>query len=275
MMRTRRQLGVLAAFAALMLVAAGCSGGDTPGPETEPGDGSRVARNEDKKKGKAGAKKDGRKKGDGKKKQRGGSAAPGENGAAAEIGADGSPAPAAGGAAAPSGGGFASDGPPSPVDPSLARRSSSVDDSPNDAQKEGVVPDYGELVGAKVQGLGEHFEMRMNFGGTVPERTESKNTIMVIGFGISAGGNDTYGFTAQASPDGWKAYAGAKHKARKFPGRFFVEGESIVMQVPWKFINGPREFRWQANSTWFRTIANTTHYSFDMVPDKQAAQFPN
>ncbi len=272
-MKTPMRAVLSAAVAALVLVAAACS--DSPAPETAQGDGTRVGQKQGKKKAKA----DGEKKPGAKKKRRRDAAGSKKGGKNTTPGATGgseaSPPPAQGGAAAPSGGGFASSGPPSPVDRSLARRSASVDDSPNDAQKEGVVPPYAELVGASIQGLGQQFEMRLDFGGNVPDRTEDKNTIMVIGFGISAGGNDTYGFTAQASPEGWKAYAGAKHQARKFPGEFRVQGSSIVMRVPWKFIDGPREFKWQVNSTWFKSIANTTHYAFDMVPDKQAAQFPN
>lgn len=268
-MRTRSAW--IAAVTAVALVAAGCSG--SPAPESAQGDGSRLGGQDGddnasgkKKRGKRAGPKAGRGKGEGGNRP---GAAKGEGPA---PGGQNAPAPEASSAAPQS---FASNGPPSPVDPSLARESASVDDAANDAQKEGVVPAYGEMVGAAIQGLGEQFEMRLQFGGDIPERTDSKNTTMVIGFGISAGGNDTYGFTAQASQEGWKAYAGAKHKARKFPGRFLVQGDTIVMRVPWRFIDGPREFRWQATSTWFRSIANTTHYAFDMVPNESSAQFPN
>lgn len=272
-MNTRRRIALMAGLAALALVAAACSS-DTPGPQATQGDGSRVGKSDGKKNDKRGKAKPGAKKG--QSGGRGNGNQPGAPTPGAPGGVPASPGAAPGGAGAPpEGGGFASNGPPSPVDPSLARASSSMDDSGNDAQKEGVVPPYGELVGASVKGLGEQFEMRLDFGGNVPQKTESDKTVMVIGFGISAGGNDTYGFTAQGGPEGWKAYAGAKHKARKFPGRFEVQGSSIVMTVPWTFIDGPREFKWQSNMTWFRSVASTTHYSFDMTPDKQSAQFPN
>lgn len=273
-MRTRRE-SVIAAVAAVALVVGGCSG--SPTPESAQGDGSRVGTDEN---GKAGKNKKKNKKGARNNAQgKGKAAGSGKGNNAGPAGGAGGrspePTPASGGAAAAPEDSFASNGPPSPVDPSLARRSSSMDDPRDDAQKEGVVPAYGEMVRVEVQGLGEQFEMRLRFGGGVPERTESDKTTMVIGFGISAGGNDTYGFTAQMSQDGWKAYAGAKHKARKFPGQFLVEGDTIVMRVPWRFIDGPREFRWQATSTWFRSVANTTHYAFDMVPNERSAQFPN
>lgn len=269
---TRRRGTLIAVLAALALVAAGCSG--SPAPESAEGEPSRVGRNEEDKKQSKKKRQAQRK----KRQQKQGKAGSGKAGDAAAPAPGGndqpSPAPPVTGGDTASEG-FASDGPPSPVDPSLARRSASMDDPRNDAQKEGVVPDYGEMVGAAVQGLGQQFEMRLHFGGNVPQRTESENTTMVIGFGISAGGNDTYGFTAQATQEGWKAYAGAKHKARKFPGQFLVEGDTIIMRVPWSFIDGPREFKWQVTSTWFRSVANTTHYAFDMVPNQRSAQFPN
>lgn len=265
-LRSRRCLIALAV--ACSLVAA-CS--SAPGPDAaDEGDKSRVGQSEKgtkNKKGKGAGKKAGGKKGAGP-----GSAAKTPGLAAPEPGE--SPPPAKGGsAAAPQG--FASQGPPSPVDPSLARRSSIIDDPSNDAEREGaLVPPYAELTQAAFQGLGDNFEIKLTFNGSVPEKMPDDKTIMVIGVGISAGGNDTYGFTAQGTPDGWKAYAGAKDGARKFPGQFLIENGAIVMRIPWRFINGPREFRWQTNSTWFKSVANTTHYAFDMAPNEESAQFP-
>lgn len=268
-MKATRSRGLIALALSLALVAAACSGSSTPGAAQ--GDGSRLGQKDKAPKGE-GKGRDGKKAG-------GGSQAPGEEAVPGTGKGSGggslpeSPPEAEGGEAAPSGS-FASSGPPSPVDPSLANRSSFVEDG-RDAKKEGIVPSYAELLEAGVQGVGDNFEMRFRFDGQVPQKTEDKNTIMVIGFGISAGGNETYGFTAQGNQEGWKAYAGAKDGARKFPGQFLIEGDTIVMRVPWKFINGPREFRWQANTTWFRSIANTTHYSFDMCPNEEAAEFPS
>jgi hypothetical protein len=123
--------------------------------------------------------------------------------------------------------------------------------------------------------VGEQFEMHFEFNGAVPKEMPDKNTVMVIGFAISAGGNETYGFTAQGNQEGWKAYAGSKDRARRFPGEFLIRGDTVIMRAPWKFINGPREFRWQQNATWFRSVANTTHYSFDQCPNDKPGQFPS
>lgn len=274
-MRQSRTRMIVAVLAALTLLAGACSS-DAP-PETATGDGSRLGQKEkDKKKdarrGPRGSK--GSKAGSGKGGGNGGSqGAPGDDGGSTSR--DGaSPPPASGGEAAPDG--FASNGPPSPVDPSLARRSSFFDEPNPDAKREGaLVPGYAEVVRCGIQGVGEQFEMRFEFNGDVPKEMPDKNTVMVIGFGISAGGNETYGFTAQGSQEGWKAYAGSKDKARRFPGEFLIQGDTVIMRAPWKFINGPREFRWQMNSTWFRSLANTTHYSFDQCPNDNPGQFPS
>lgn len=273
-MNTTRSRSLITVAAALTLLAGACSSSPPAAPEQ--GDGTRLGQKAEQKKGRgqgkaAGANGQTGARGAGGGKQGPGGGGDGDGGGGA---APASPPPAAGGQAAPSGG-FASDGPPSPVDPSLARRSSFVDDPLTDAKKEGaLVPDYAELVQAGVQGLGEDFEMRLTFNGNVPERTPDKNTIMVIGFGISAGGDDTYGFTAQGNQDGWKAYAGSKDGAKKLPGQFLIQGDTIIMRVPWSTIDGPREFKWKVNTTWFRSVASTTHYAFDQCPNGDAAQFP-
>ncbi len=266
---------MIAVLLALSLFGAACSDASTP-QESAQGDATRPERkkNKSEKTGKGAADK----KGSSPEAPASDSHDDGAGGSDHHAG-DGSegapPPPAPGGAAAPSGRGLASQGPPSPVDPSLASRSSFVEDPIGDAKKEGaLVPDYAELVRSGVQGLGEDFEMQLTFNGDVPQEMPDKNTIMVIGFGISAGGNDTYGFTAQGSQEGWKAYAGAKDGARRFPGQFLIEGDTITMRVPWKSIDGPREFKWQVNTTWFRSVASTTHYSFDQCPNGNAAKFP-
>ena len=271
-MKLKSRRSLIALTLALSLVGA-CSGAE--GPETAEGDRTRVPGDAKNKKG------DGKGKGKGKSgsaRPKGGKGSGGgkNNGPASAMPEPGeSPPPASSGSsAAPQS--FASQGPPSPVDPSLARRSSTIDDPANDAEREGaLVPSYAEMIGAVFQGQGEQFEIRLSFNGSVPEKMPDDKTIMVIGVGISAGGNDTYGFTAQGTPEGWKAYAGAKDGAKKFPGQFLIENGEIVMRVPWKFINGPREFRWQVNSTWFKSVANTSHYAFDMAPNKESAQFPD
>lgn len=269
-MKLESRRSITALTLALVLLAA-CSSAD--GPETAEGDRARVPGSESNENKGAGK---GKAKGKGQAKAGRGGSGGNKGGSDSAVGEPGeSPPPASSGKAVQPQS-FASQGPASPVDPSLANRTSTIQDPANDAEKEGaLVPSYAEMTGAVFQGRGDQFEIRLSFNGSVPEKMPDDKTIMVIGVGISAGGNDTYGFTAQGTPEGWKAYAGAKDGAKKFPGQFLIDNGEILMRIPWRFINGPREFRWQVNSTWFKSVANTSHYAFDMAPNEESAQFPN
>jgi hypothetical protein len=171
-------------------------------------------------------------------------------------------------------GSFASNGPPSPVDPSLARASSVVEEPEPDGEKSGVAPGYAEILIASIEGLGDNVRFTLTFDGQVPEKMDDDQTFMVIGWSMSMGGDQTYAFSARASDKGWEVFAGAKNESTKLPGTFQVDGDSIVIDVPWSFLDGPRAFRWYTSSSWFRNLAGTTHYIFDAVPNKEAGHFP-
>jgi hypothetical protein len=162
------------------------------------------------------------------------------------------------------------------IDPSLARASASLDDAPNDATKQGVTPGYAEIIEASITGLGEDFRMTLRINGDPPERMPDDKTHWIIAFGITGRNEgEGYSFGAQCTTEGWEAYAGGKEGNNRFPGTFIVEDDRLVMTVPWKFIEGPREFRWYAASNWFSQIASTTHYSVDLAPNEDLAKFPN
>ncbi|HWC13286.1 MAG TPA: hypothetical protein VG929_01670 [Actinomycetota bacterium] len=164
----------------------------------------------------------------------------------------------------------------SQIRPEFARRSSSVTDPRDDAKKEGVTPDYAEITGASIQGLGEDVRLTMTLAGQVPDRTPNDKTHMIIAFGITGTEeNEGYSFGAQARPEGWQAYAGGRDDSGAFPGTFKIEGSQIVMTIPWDYIRGPRAFEWYAASNWFSQLANTTHYRVDLAPSKGLAKFPN
>lgn len=186
-------------------------------------------------------------------------------------------APAQGGSrgtgAAPGGG---SGGATSVIDPSLARRSAIVDDAQSDATKQGLTPDFAEIIRATIQGIGEDFRMILRVNGTVPDDVPDDKTHWIIAFGITGPEEDEgYSFGAQLTQEGWEAYAGGKEGSEGFPGTFLTEGDEIIMTVPWDYIRGPREFEWYAASNWFRSLANQTHYSVDLAPNKDLAKFPN
>ena len=184
-------------------------------------------------------------------------------------------APAQGGSrgtgAAPGGGGTTS-----VIDPSLARRSATVEDGASDATKQGLTPDFAEIIRATIQGIGEDFRMIMRVNGTVPDNVPDDKTHWIIAFGITGTEeNEGYSFGAQLTQEGWQAYAGGAEGGEGFPGTFVTEGNEIIMTVPWDYIRGPRKFEWYAASNWFRSLANQTHYSVDLAPNKDLAKFPN
>ncbi len=163
----------------------------------------------------------------------------------------------------------------SQIRPEYARRSSSVTDPRDDAKKEGVTPDYAEIVGASIEGLGADVRLTLNLAGQVPDRTPNDKTHMIVAFGITGTEeNEGYSFGAQARPEGWQAYAGGRDDSGKFPGTFKINGSQIVMTIPWDYIRGPRAFEWYAASNWFSQLANTTHYKVDLAPSEGLAKFP-
>ena len=164
----------------------------------------------------------------------------------------------------------------SEINPAYARRTSSVDDPNSDAKKDGVTPAYAEIVKAQIVGLGEDFRMTLTLDGDLPDRMPNEKTHMIVAFGITGTEeNEGYSFGAQATDEGWNAYAGGRDDGTgEFPGTFFVRGNSIEMTVPWDYIQGPRAFEWYSASNWFSQIANQTHYRVDLAPSEGLAKFP-
>ena len=166
------------------------------------------------------------------------------------------------------------DAPTSGVDPDLARASVAFGDPSGDAKKQGLTPNYAEVTGVSIQGLGKDVRFTMKFGGTVPNSVK-KGEYFVFAFGIT-GRKEGEGFAigATCNEEGWKPYAGTKGESRRFPGTFDASGSEIVMTLPWKFIEGPRKFEWYASDGWYQQLANQTHWSFDSVPNGKAGNFP-
>ena len=162
------------------------------------------------------------------------------------------------------------------IDPSLARASARLTDPASDAQKEGVTPGHAEIVEASVTGLGENFRIVIRFNGEVPSQAPNDKTHWIVSYGMTGANEDEgYSFGAQCTTEGWQAYAGGKEGQDRFPGTFHAQGREIVMTIPWDYVQGPREFEWYTASNYFQQIANTTHYSVDLAPNKDLAKFPN
>jgi len=160
--------------------------------------------------------------------------------------------------------------------PEYARLASHVEEPQPDSEKSGVTPAYSEANAVDVEGLGEDFRITMSFDGNVPQKMPNDKTVMVVGFSLPGEKRSEkgYAFGGQASERGWNAFAGAKSETRRFPGTFLVEGNQIIMTIPWSFVGGPRPFEWYCNSSWFQNVAGVTSYAFDVIPNDKG-RYPN
>ena len=258
----------LAAGLLTLLVAAACSS-----PQgTEPAENSLLGK--DKKRGDA-APAD--KKGDGGKT--GGSKPQGQAGRK-------TPPPVPGGAvAAPSPGKFDKPGGFSGASKTETEVTSSGEDprtasvvvtEPDaDADKSGVAPEFADILSARVEGAGPNLRVTITFRGQVPQKMPDDKTYMVAGFGLTApkGQTQGYAFGASADTKGWTPYGNGKD-GKEYPGEFSLSGDTAVFVIPWSAIDGPRPFEWYAQASWFKSLAGTTHYSLDAVPNEGPAKFP-
>ena len=249
----------IALVATALLVAAGCSNtpeqGDRPLVAETPGGGGKQA-------GRGG--KTGNGKANGKPGGKKNPASGGDVAAPGNAGAAGSSSAVSGDV----------DIPGADEEQQYPTASTELTEQGADAKSQGITPGYAELTGAKIEGLGKEFRVTLTFDGEVPQRMPNDKTIMVVGFQMIRDEEEGYAFAGQATQEGWKPYAGGKDKQSKFPGSFDVVGNQIVMVVPWSYPRGAYPFKWMATSNWFQSLASTTHYKFDLIPNKDQANFP-
>ncbi|MDQ4124530.1 MAG: hypothetical protein M3134_02875 [Actinomycetota bacterium] len=144
-----------------------------------------------------------------------------------------------------------------------------------DADKSGVAPEFADILSTRVEGDGPNLRVTITFRGQLPQKMPDEQTYMVAGFGLTGpkGQSQGYAFGASADAKGWTAYGGGKDD-KEFPGEFSVSGDTVVFVIPWSAVEGPRPFDWYAQASWFRSLAGTTHYSLDAVPNDGPAKYP-
>lgn len=143
-----------------------------------------------------------------------------------------------------------------------------------DAEKSGLPPDFADILSVRVQGIGKGFRVTITFRGDVPAQMPDDKTYMVAGFGLTGEeGKSGYAFGASADTKGWTPYGGSK-KGGEFPGTMSIDGPTMVFTMPWSAVGGARAFEWYAQETWFKSLAGTTHYSLDNVPNDGPAKYP-
>jgi hypothetical protein len=254
-----------AAVLLTLLLAAACSS-----PQgTEPAENSLLGKKKGGRTGAAAGKKGGGGQSNGSKEQGGTEPVPVGPGGAAAVPSAGVPGKGGGlGGASKTETEVASRG----EDPRTA--SVLVTEPDPDADKEGVAPEFADILSTRVEGAGPDLRITITFRGRLPDRMPDDQTYMVAGFGLT-GPKDSQGYAFGASADskGWTAYGGGKN-GRKFPGEFSVSGDTVTFTIPWSAIEGPRPFDWYAQSSWFKSLAGTTHYSLDALPNDGPAKYP-
>lgn len=189
-----------------------------------------------------------------------------------ELDAQGGVAPGSGAEAPEDFGG--ADAPNSGINPSLASAGATVTDGTADAKTQGLPPRHTEITEASVQGLGKNVVFTVTFAAPLPSQLQ-EGQYMVVAFGIS-GHKDDEGFSVGAigNDEGWEPYGGKRGDNQKLPGRFEISENQMSFEVPWSFVKGPRAFEWYGSSGWYGQLAKQTHWSFDGVPNDEAAKFP-
>ncbi|MDQ4024260.1 MAG: hypothetical protein M3217_02050 [Actinomycetota bacterium] len=256
---SRRRTG--AAITAALLLAGACSSPQGTEPEN-----SLLGKDKDGRRGSTAA------------KNGGGGKKPGGKGTAAEV----TPPPAAelaapgAGSSPPADSGSAKTETEVTSSGSAATRATVVVTEPDaDAEKSGLPPEYPDILSTRVQGSAKSFRVTITFRGELPEKMPDDKTYMVAGFALTGTKDeDGYAFGAQGGVDGWRPYGGKKDGDRGYPGTMSIDGATLVFVTPWSAVGGPRSFDWYAQSTWFRSLAQTTHYSLDNVPNEGPAKYP-
>ncbi|HET7483591.1 MAG TPA: hypothetical protein VFK89_12105 [Actinomycetota bacterium] len=255
-----------AAFAVVVLLLGACSSNDitAQGDRTRGGHGRKGGPEQGSKHG--GGTDTGTSPGD-TKPGHGSTGGPGETPSPGEVAPPGSQQPPQG---------FDDPPPYTGVDPSLARKSSTIEDPNNDAKTKGLPPAYAEAVGASIEGLGKNVRLTFTMNGSVPQQT-GKGEYMVLAFGITGKDQESgYAVGANASDGHWTPYVGSKSRdsSQGYPGTFTIDGNHVIFVVPWSVVHGPRKFEWYASDAWYQQIGNQTEYSFDAIPDGHPGKFP-
>lgn len=144
-----------------------------------------------------------------------------------------------------------------------------------DAEKSGIAPDFADILSTQVEGAGPNVRITLTFRADLPDKMPDDQTYMVAGIGMTPpkGRSQGYAFGASADMNGWTPY-GAGKDGKSYPGEFSLSGDTVVFTIPWAAIEGPRSFEWYAQTSWFKSVAGTTHYSLDALPNDGPAKYP-
>lgn len=158
----------------------------------------------------------------------------------------------------------------------LATVRSVLKDPDDDAQRQGDVPAFTEILEASVTGRGSDVELTLVMSGEIPQQMPDDSTFMIISWNLAGGKLDrSAGFSAQATTEGWVVSSALANETIDYPGSVTVEGDQITLTFPWDFVNGPYKFDWSAASTWSAVAGEQQSVSADNVVGGRYPKKPN
>lgn len=150
----------------------------------------------------------------------------------------------------------------------LTSAKAEVADPANDAQRSGDSPFFSEIVGASVEAFKETLYLTVTLADDVPTVMPDETTHLIVSWNLAGTKKyPTAGFLAQASTEGWLLSAGQNSDTTEFPGELAIEGNEIIITVPWDYVGKPRKFDWSTAVSWVSNTDGAASSSGDNVPE--------
>ena len=162
-----------------------------------------------------------------------------------------------------------------PAGPSFTTASASRPDPSGDGERQGETPSYTDIRRAAIQGLGKTVRFSITVDGAIPGGGTEDGEDMTASFRLQMPDGDEHQIYALGSPSGWSADF---DNTGRFPGRFAIEGDRFVFELPWSRLGGPDRFKWLAQTSWTRSPdspLDDVRFAFDQVPEYERASYPD
>lgn len=156
----------------------------------------------------------------------------------------------------------------------IATASASRSDPVGDGDRQGDTPGHADIRRARVTGRGETVRFSLTVDGAIPRSGTEEGVDMTASFHLRMRGGDEHQIYALGRQSGWRADF---DNSGEFPGRFALEGDTFVFELPWERLGGAAAFKWLAQTSWTRSPEgplDDTDFAFDQAPEYETARYP-
>lgn len=146
-------------------------------------------------------------------------------------------------------------------------------DPPGDDHRQGQAPTYSDIRKATISGPGSTISFTLETDASPPQRL-AEGIDMTARFHFKMSDGEEHHIYAMGGKKGWKPDL---DNSGEFPGRFELDGNRFVFELPWTRLGGPSSFKWLAQTSWTRwpeDDADDPDFAFDQVPEYQKASYP-